>query len=274
MAVGMKNVTADLGNYELEEIGQEFMSTASATEKEYILSKTVVGTKVYLLLGVKNTHVQPLLIRVLSSGVGVYLSPFKDLGGSRINFAGPSKVFTGANKDQQRESNHAVYVLCNPDMSGESVNYKIDGEVRFDSNSKMKTSPLLESSRENIGPSCRDDNLILSNYNLVISSIISTEPARLQAKVNFALKIKNIDQAEFRIRKVSENKIDKSPNLKVLTTEFKFKGGLRTKIDKSLDLKFLKIFFELTMLGAEEFRTTIESRWEALRSKPFNPEQM
>ena len=45
-------------------------------------------------------------------------------------------------------------------MLGKSVNYKIDGEVRFDSNSKMKISPLLESSREKIGPSCRDDTVI------------------------------------------------------------------------------------------------------------------
>ena len=70
----------------------------------YILPKTVGGTKVHLRLGVKNTRIQPVLIRVLSSGLGLYLSPFKDVWGSRIIFAGPSKVFNLANKDQQRES--------------------------------------------------------------------------------------------------------------------------------------------------------------------------
>ena len=30
---------------------------------------------------------------------------------SRIIFAGPSKIFTQANKDQKRGSNHAVYAL-------------------------------------------------------------------------------------------------------------------------------------------------------------------
>ena len=60
----------------------------------YILLKTVGGSKVHLLLGVKNTRIQPELIRVISSEVGVYLSPFKDVWGSRIIFAGPSKVFT------------------------------------------------------------------------------------------------------------------------------------------------------------------------------------
>ena len=54
-AVGMRNVTVGLGKYEMEEIGQEFKSTANFTEKNYILPKTVGGTKVHLLLGVKNT---------------------------------------------------------------------------------------------------------------------------------------------------------------------------------------------------------------------------
>ena len=88
-AVGMRNV-----KYDLEEICQEFRSIANPTETSYILLKTVGGTKVHLLLGVKNTKIQPVLIRVLLSGVGVYLSPFKDMWGSRIIFAGLSKVFT------------------------------------------------------------------------------------------------------------------------------------------------------------------------------------
>ena len=59
---------------------------------DYILPKTVGGNKVHSLLGIKNTRIQPVLIKVLPSGVGVYLSPFKDVWGSRIIFAGPSKV--------------------------------------------------------------------------------------------------------------------------------------------------------------------------------------
>ena len=33
----------------------------------------------HLLKGVKNTGIQPALIKVLPSGVGVFLSPFKDV---------------------------------------------------------------------------------------------------------------------------------------------------------------------------------------------------
>ena len=41
-------------------------------------------SKVHLLLGVKNTRIQNVLIRVLSSGGGVYLSPFKDVGVQKL----------------------------------------------------------------------------------------------------------------------------------------------------------------------------------------------
>ena len=93
----------------MEELGKEFMSSATGLENEYVLPKPVGGSKVHLLLGVKNTRVQPVLLRVLSLGVGVYLSPFKDVWGSRIIFAGPSTFFIQTNKEQQRETIHAVY---------------------------------------------------------------------------------------------------------------------------------------------------------------------
>ena len=64
-AIGIKNVTTEFGEYGLEELGEEFMSSATGLEKEYILPKTVGGSRVHLLLGVKNTRVQPVLLRVL-----------------------------------------------------------------------------------------------------------------------------------------------------------------------------------------------------------------
>ena len=53
--------------------------------------------------------IQPVLLRVLSSGIGVYLSPFKDVWDSRIIFAGPSKFFTQANIEQHKGTVHAIY---------------------------------------------------------------------------------------------------------------------------------------------------------------------
>ena len=98
----------------------------------------------HLLLSVKNARIQPILIKVLSSEVGVNLSPFKDVWGSRIIFSGPSKVFTRANKDRQRELNHLVYSLYNTDILGSSSEYRVRGSIRLVSKSKMKISPLVE----------------------------------------------------------------------------------------------------------------------------------
>ena len=101
-AFGMRNVTAGFGKYNLEEIGQKFRWSIS-------YQKLWVELRFICSRAVKNTLTR--VLRVLPSGVGVYLSPFKDVWGSRTIFAGPSKVFTRANKDQQRELNHAVYCM-------------------------------------------------------------------------------------------------------------------------------------------------------------------
>ena len=123
----MKNVTTEFGQYYLEEINQEFLNNASSAEKKYILPKTVGGSKDHLLLGIMNTKIQPVLIKVLPSEVGVYLSPFKDRDGSRIIYAGPSKCFTRTDDDQNWESNHAIYAVSCFDIMEESYNNKVGG---------------------------------------------------------------------------------------------------------------------------------------------------
>ena len=78
-AVGMNEITTEFLKYDLEESNLEYLKYAGEGEKENILPKTVGDSKVHLLLGIKNTKIQPVLIKVLPSGVGVYLSPFKDV---------------------------------------------------------------------------------------------------------------------------------------------------------------------------------------------------
>ena len=58
---------------------KEYTEFGQGEELEQVLPKTVGGTKVHLLIGIKNTRLQPTLLKVLPSGVGVYLSPFKDV---------------------------------------------------------------------------------------------------------------------------------------------------------------------------------------------------
>ena len=118
----------------------------------------------------------------------MYLSPFKDVGGSRIIFAGLSKVFTQANKKQQRESSHALKSLVNTDILNEPTDYNIEGEFRLDSISKMKTSPLLIPVELRGG----DNDGYLSNTTHLISSNASAELARVTVKTEVDLEIKNI----------------------------------------------------------------------------------
>ena len=65
----------------------------------------------HLLLGIKNTKLHPKLVKILPSGVGVFLSPFKDKWGSRIIFAGPHKTFTTGNNGLKTEISHAVFSI-------------------------------------------------------------------------------------------------------------------------------------------------------------------
>ena len=146
-AVGMNNVTsAEFAEYDLNEIGKEFISSSIEQEKDYILPKTMGGSRVHLLLEVKNTRIQPVLLRVLSLGVGVYLSPFKDMWGSRIAFAGPSKSFTLANWEQQRKTVQATYSV--------KENYEktnITGELRSEPIGKVKISHHISKIRISSG---------------------------------------------------------------------------------------------------------------------------
>ena len=139
-AVGMDNVTSGFGEYDLEKVIQEYKETASDSESEFTLPQSVGGTKVHLLLGIKNTRIQPTLLKVLPYGLGVYLSPFKDIWGSRIIFAGPNKVFTKANREQSRDSNHVVYT-CEFGKEVERPDEELRSrEIRFDSIGRIKTS--------------------------------------------------------------------------------------------------------------------------------------
>ena len=89
----MNKVTSGFREYDLEEVIKEYTEFSQGEELEQALPKTVGGTKVHLLLGIKNTRLQPTLLKVLPSGVGVYQSPFKDVWGSRIMFADLTKFF-------------------------------------------------------------------------------------------------------------------------------------------------------------------------------------
>jgi len=68
---------------------------------------------VKLLIGIKNNKLDPTLIEVLPSGIGVYESPFVDIFGSNIIFAGPHAIFTKENQSLESHLSQAVFKLRN-----------------------------------------------------------------------------------------------------------------------------------------------------------------
>ena len=134
--------------YDLKEVIQEYRSSANPEELNDILPETVGGSRVHLILGIKNTRSQPTLIKVLPSGVGVYLSPFKDIWGSRIIFAGPNKEFTKANKEQVRgyminQEKEEIQGL----ESSKKVRFESEGEVL----TSFYTSPIEDDILQEMG---------------------------------------------------------------------------------------------------------------------------
>ena len=93
VCIGMNNVTAGFGSYSLSEVSREYREHAEPDEKNEVLPEKVGGSKVQLLLGIKNTKLDPVLLKILPSGVAVYRSPFKDVFGSRLIVGGPHKSF-------------------------------------------------------------------------------------------------------------------------------------------------------------------------------------
>ena len=123
----MSDVTAGFGSYDLSEIQDEFRNQAEPAEKDVLLPERVGGSKVQLLLGIKNTNLDPVLVKILPSGVAVYRSPFKDVYGSWMIFAGPHRSFT--NNEKNVNMSNAVFFMRNQDsnqMIPEHCNPKVD----------------------------------------------------------------------------------------------------------------------------------------------------
>ena len=93
VCIAMSDVTTGFGSYDLSEISREYREHAEPDDKDIILLEKVGGSKVQLLLGIKNTKLDPVLVKILPSGIAVYRSPFKDVYGSRLIFGGPHKSF-------------------------------------------------------------------------------------------------------------------------------------------------------------------------------------
>ena len=134
VCIGMSDVTAGFGSYDLSEIAEKYRDQAGPEKKDVVLPERVGGSKVQLLLGIKNANLDPVLVKILPSGIAVYRSPFKDVYGSRMIFVGPHKSFTKDDKGVKIEMSNAVFFLrdqtpVKEEVADEPVNDLLDFSV-------------------------------------------------------------------------------------------------------------------------------------------------
>jgi hypothetical protein len=97
-AQGLGGLSDAFDRYDLKEINQEVKKSGKLQSGYQTLPKYIGGLPPKLLLGIKETGLQPELLFQLPSGLGVYRSQLKDKFGSRICYGGPHELFTKVNK--------------------------------------------------------------------------------------------------------------------------------------------------------------------------------
>ena len=141
VAIGMSSVTTEFTKYDLTEICKEYKNDAIGEESKTVHPETMGGSKVHLLLGIKNTKLHPKLVKILPSGVGVFLSPFKDKWGSRMIFAGPHKTFTTGNNGLKTEISHAVFSTHHEIDKEDGLCEKIQSSIPMHKTKSLNISP-------------------------------------------------------------------------------------------------------------------------------------
>ena len=157
--VGMNSVTNNFTKYDLSDISKEYRESLKPGEIAGNLPKYAAGAEVKLLIGIKNTYLDPVLIKILPSGVGVYKSPFKDIFGSRIIFAGPHSSFTVGNHGLSNDVNLAVFKLRSIERDIFNPITEIPVRMILDKaeNISVYPSPVSEVDLRELGGEIQDD---------------------------------------------------------------------------------------------------------------------
>ena len=105
---GLSPITAKFDKHFFDGINQE-VRESQLLSSDVPLPSYAGGSKVHLLIGIKDAAAHPVLIATLPSGLGIYRSPFKDIFGSRICYGGTHESFM---KNLSSNGNHhAAYFL-------------------------------------------------------------------------------------------------------------------------------------------------------------------
>ena len=150
---GMEQVTSEFKRHDLTEIVTEYRGSVDENMKYLPLPPYVAGSHVHLLLGIKNTYLNPTLIAILPSGVGVYRSPFTDIFGSNIIFAGPHPSFTSHNGEGREDISHAIFHMKESVISRSWEEREIPYSIPVDKNYRFQfhPSPITEGDILDVG---------------------------------------------------------------------------------------------------------------------------
>lgn len=108
---GMTSITTDFPKYDLTKINKELRECGNkALQPKEKLPLEVGGTEVHLLIGIKDTALEPKLLFTLDSGIGVYRSKLKDKFGSTICYGGPHKIFTEIHKQSRGKTHFMAFM--------------------------------------------------------------------------------------------------------------------------------------------------------------------
>ena len=102
---GITNVTEEMPRYDLSEINKSVKGTGKLKSND-ALPKFIGGSRVKLLLGIKDAVLDPVSLFVLPCGLGVYQSQLLDKFNSRICYGGPHTLFTEVNNKTGGSFNH------------------------------------------------------------------------------------------------------------------------------------------------------------------------
>ena len=104
-AQGIREVTDTFPRYDLDEINNQVLESEHLQEGT-VLPDYVGGTPAKLLIGLKDTQLEPWCVFQLPNGLGVYKSILKDKFGSNYCYGGPNRLFTSINRATGGNVNH------------------------------------------------------------------------------------------------------------------------------------------------------------------------
>ena len=202
---GIGSITRKCNKYDLSPINTEARRHIAEIDDQTTLPNTIGGCEVDLLLGIKDVSLDPVLLGMLPSGVGVYRSPFTDKNGSRICYGGPHEVFSRMSAESDESINSVMFIeslnesrmstgsllteeipwISNEDMNNALIR-KVDNVITVDTVINFKVSPTPLTTEDFIAAGCDPD--------LEESDDMKAERCAMKAKLPLAKQKVVLDQ--------------------------------------------------------------------------------